>query len=455
MLEKIMKKFKISQNKMNVMRLSGGTLIGQLISVVTIPFATRMFGAKVIGDWGVLQATATMANAISSLGLLNAVVVKDTDQESEDVVTAVSTFGMAFGILTGLFYIFAHSSMKVIRVNTNPIFAAIFLFVAVFTLQQVQLCYNYLNKNKEYKILMWNPMLTNGLFGILSVIFGLLGFKQYGYHVAWIIGQIVALIHMRRFMPSFKVNFSPKFLKSVIKDNDEFVKYQFPALAVATVKNQIPTYLIKGLFGADMVGYYTMTVKILKLPITFLASAIGRVFFQTLAELKDNKEKLKNYAYRNINKLLKYSAIPMFFLLICGDVIVTIFLGKSWEVAGVMIRILALENMFLFLYQMSYGLPIVINKQKLSLYINIAQFAIYCISFVLGKVLFNDIYAALYILTIGFIISNVIYFAYMFSCMGISAWHYVRKVTTVFVVMVALAEVCRFVLKLIGIVSTM
>ena len=99
-------------------------------------------------------------------------------------------------------------------------------------------------------------------------------------------------------------------------DNDEFVKYQFPALAVATVKNQIPTYLIKGLFGADMVGYYTMTVKILKLPITFLASAIGRVFFQTLAELKDNKEKLKNYAYRNINKLLKYSAIHMFFLLI-------------------------------------------------------------------------------------------------------------------------------------------
>ena len=149
MLEKIMKKFKISQNKLNVMRLSGGTLIGQLISVITIPIATRIFSVSVISDWTILQATATMANAISSLGLLNAVVVKDTDKESEDVVTAVSTLGMTFGIFVLCFKCYRQclNQLQGHCFSLLSAFFKLFLLSLIFHIPNILYCFN--NRKKQ------------------------------------------------------------------------------------------------------------------------------------------------------------------------------------------------------------------------------------------------------------------------------------------------------------------
>lgn len=455
MISKIKKKFKLSSGKLNVMKLSGGTLIGQALSVITIPFATRIYGSGIIGDWGVMQATATMVNAFSSLGLLQSVVVQDTEEDTNNVMVVVTFLGLIFGLIFGVFYLGAHNVLRnVIDINTDPTFAAIFIFIAVFTLQQVQLSYNYLNKKEQYKVLMLNPILNYGVFGILSVILGLLGFTEYGYHISWIVGQLVTLIHMKRFMPKMRWRIGGKLIKDVIMKNRDFVKYQFPAFAIASIKDQVPVFMINIFFGRQVNGYYTMVTRILKIPITFLASAIGRVFFQTLASLKDKKNELISYVERNLNKLLKVACIPMFFLLVAGDIMVEIFLGSDWEVAGVMLRIMALENMFLFLYQVSYGLPIVIKKQNITLFANIGQLFVYFISFIIGKFVFDSVYASVAILSFGYIICNITFFSFMFYYLGLSVKGYIKNVGKIFISMVVLSEVIRILLLMLGIVNT-
>lgn len=44
-----MKKFKFSKSLVNVTKISGGTVVGQVISIVTLPFITRLYGAEVLG----------------------------------------------------------------------------------------------------------------------------------------------------------------------------------------------------------------------------------------------------------------------------------------------------------------------------------------------------------------------------------------------------------------------
>lgn len=44
----MLKLFK-SKNLQNVMKISGGTILGQLISIVSLPIITRMYGAEVMG----------------------------------------------------------------------------------------------------------------------------------------------------------------------------------------------------------------------------------------------------------------------------------------------------------------------------------------------------------------------------------------------------------------------
>ena len=49
-------KNKLSGNKKNIAKISSGTLLGQVISVITLPIITRIYGAEVIGIWTLLNS---------------------------------------------------------------------------------------------------------------------------------------------------------------------------------------------------------------------------------------------------------------------------------------------------------------------------------------------------------------------------------------------------------------
>ena len=51
------KKLKISPALRNVVKISGGTILGQAISIVTLPIITRMYGAEIMGIWATILYT--------------------------------------------------------------------------------------------------------------------------------------------------------------------------------------------------------------------------------------------------------------------------------------------------------------------------------------------------------------------------------------------------------------
>ena len=65
MLNYFINKLNLSTNKKNVAKISMGTIIGQIISVITLPIVTRLYDANILGLWALMNSIILIINSFS------------------------------------------------------------------------------------------------------------------------------------------------------------------------------------------------------------------------------------------------------------------------------------------------------------------------------------------------------------------------------------------------------
>lgn len=444
-LSNIEKKF--STNKKNALKISFGTILGQVISISTLPLILKLYGPEVIGQWTLLLSIAIIVNSFSDLGLLHSIMIVEEDDINElykVITTIIFSISLVSSVILSLFYsLFLNTEMSMW-------FIFIYMFLLIFTSKQIDLCYTILNRNNEYNVLMKNPVINYGLFNITAIIFGLLHWNLYGYFIGHIIGQLLTLIHMKRKLPNgmFTLNFQR--INFYVKQQRVFVKYQMPANVLSNFKNQMPTLLIRGFWGEAILGYYAITVRVLQIPSNFLAKAIGRVFFSTVSKMKREGKDIGSYVINNMIRGMKIAIIPMSLLIAFGDVAVIIFLGHDSEIAGNFIQILALQYFFMFLTYSVQGLPVVLEKQNYAMISVLLQMVAYAIGAIVGKYIFNDVFISLILMSILFIVINIGYYCLLFKVMKASINKYLINVVTSVALILFISVTIRGISYLLG-----
>lgn len=426
MLKKIQNIGKLSINKKNVAKISSGVLLSQVIAVITLPIITRIYGAEVIGIWTLLNAIAMLARSLSDLGLTNSIMIEDEENivnTYKVITTVVAVISIISSVVITLFYTIFNRSIEI-----NTLFLFTFIIFIIFTTQQIQVCYTWLNRKGEYNILMKNPIIQKGIFGITAIVLGLIGMKTYGYFVGHIAGQLATLVYMKGNLPKKMFTITLSDYQKTIFRHKRFVTYQMPTNVLSNFKNQVPVLLVQGLWGTEILGYYSVTVKLLQIPSTLLANAIGRVFFHITSAMKRDGKSIGQYVYRNLTIGMKIAIIPMIFLMAFGDVIAVVFLGSDWKIAGDFVRILTLQFFFMFLMNTVQGLSIILEKQNYAMFSCIFQIIGYILGALIGKYVFDNVYLGLLLMSAFFIVINIIYFTELFRVMGISRKKYISSV---------------------------
>lgn len=454
MLRQMIEKLKKSKMLKNATKISSGTLFGQAISVITVPIFTRIYGAEIIGIWTFLNAIYLFINSFSDLGLTFSIMTEKEERAREKTYTIITTIVMIISLIAAIGIGIVYSTIKTNDTGLNILFLVVYSFIAIFTLQQIQVCYTWLNKTEKYSVLMKNPVINNLIFAIFGIAIGMLGFKQYGYFIGWLMGQLVTLVHMKKYLPQKLLNFKWKECKTILKEHTQFLKYQLPANIINVFKNQLPTFLIENFFGTTILGYYSIAVKILNIPITLLGNAVGRVFFQESSNMIEKGKAIGEFTYKSLTSMMKVGIFPMILLIAFGKSIIIIFLGKDWAIAGDMLTIVAFQTYFMFLTASVQGISINLNKQNYVRNMYISQAITIFIAFVIGRFVFYNVYVALILMVSSFIIINIIYFCTMFIVMEIPYKKYINKViwnfSIIFVVSIALKTIVEYIIKIIG-----
>ncbi len=455
-MKRIIDKLKKSESLKNVSKITSGTMLGQIISFIVVPIYTRLYGPSIMGTWTLFSSIANIIVTFSDMGLKNAIMVEKDEDTTVELYTVITTLTVAISTICSAF-VFGFYSIFPEEDGLPAWLIALFVFVLAITLQQTQTCYTWLNKKSEYSILMKNPIVNNLSAAIIIIGLGLIGQLKYGFYIGTMAGQIITLIHMRIRLPKKFLTFKIDSYKKVFSNQKQFIIYQLPANVMAQIKEQLPTFLIKGFYGSEMLGYYSISMKYLRMPITLLAQSIGRVYYQTTAKMRREGQSyhaIGEYSLKNITRAMKAAYIPMIGIIALGDLACVILFGADYAVAGNIMRIVAFNSFFLFIATATNGLAIVIDKQSYILWCAIIQLVGYLGGISYGYYMFDNIYISCLTMTITFIVAQVTYFSAMFKFTSVNWKKYVLSVIKSIFIIMAISEAIRFVLINIGLVST-
>ena len=212
----------ISESLKNVTKISSGTVAGQIISIITLPILTRLYGAEVIGIWTVINSFSNIVQNICDLGLSNSLMMckeKEIEERYSIIIKLSCVLSIISSAVIFVYYLIIGDNIKYALTVCG------FLAIYAFTLRQITICTTILNRNKEYDVLMKNSVIRFGSTAIIAIVLGKIGFLEYGYYIGNVIGQIVTVIHMRKFLPRLQLRNKMSDYLDVIKNNFDYIRY--------------------------------------------------------------------------------------------------------------------------------------------------------------------------------------------------------------------------------------
>lgn len=422
---KLSRRVKNSAFIKSILSLSIGVVVGQIIQMIAVPLIGRIYSPTHLGEYQIINSSSTILSTLVVLGMMTAIMLPEDDEEAYKIGSTIFTFmsvalvamGIVFGAIEDYFTIF--------DIEMSYAVAVILLMLMIGIRNISTIYYSYVNRDKKYNVLLWNPV----IYAVTEVIFvcglGLLEFGTIGYCVGVIMGSVMSIVHMQRHTKGRIYFLTINQFKVVLLRYIRFPKYQLMTNFIATISLQLPSQLIMRIFGSAVLGSYSMAIKILYIPVNFLALPINRVYYRRAAEDIRNGKNIGELAYRMIKSSIFIAMLPIAFITILGEWVFSFVLGNQWREAGIYATYLGIPALMQFLGTCLSGSFVLINKQNVNLWISILDVGISMSAFVAASYLDFSSLTTLKVYAIATFFSKMINWSLFFYYTNVSVKKFV------------------------------
>ena len=333
----IFKNFLTSPLIKNTLKLSSSNVILYFIPLVVTPILSRIYGPEPFGEWGVFSSVYVIANMFVFLGLENAIVKAQTNEEAADI--SVLGLIISFSLITLLYGVFVLGEFLNISFFVkfpNIHLLAICLYVSA-------LCNVFQNISNRLELYGWmsiSNVILGGSQAAFRIVFGsILVVSVNGLILGTVLAQIVNLLFfvvLLAFMSNIKLSKRVSFtnLVATFKNNKRFPLYDAPANILSFSAFNLPILILSAYFDKAEIGCYSMAVHLMLMPMSFIGSAMGRVYYRQLSINYSNIVQIRHITTRVLKITALLAIMPTLFIVLGGDKIIVLFLGTKWEVAG-------------------------------------------------------------------------------------------------------------------------
>lgn len=421
-----------------------GNIIAQLLAIIFLPIKSRLYGPELFGEFGIFNATVNLVNGLVCLGLISAIVSPEEDKEASAIYKVCLISCSTFAIILLILVFILSPVFRIINLSANYYLVCILMGIFLVINNWASMTYIWGNRKKEYKLLMYNPIIGSIVNFITVIIFAFLDIKSVGLITGAIISQIAIIIHLLLHLKPTDFKHSINDFKFVLHRYKEFPLYQMPSNFLKGIGGQLPIIIMGTYFGTNFVGNYNMGQSLLYVPITLVGSALGQVHFKQATDLYNNGQDVGEFTYRVVKTILYLAFIPLLICSIFGKYIFQIFLGVQWAMAGTIAQIRSYEFLFISMFFSVSYILVVLKKQNVVLIYTISTLIFYNLAvFWGGSVLGNDIMTVL-ILSIGSAIFNMLFLLYAFSKTEFGTSKYLKLISLASIIFIVLALTGNF-----------
>jgi len=279
-------------------------------------------------DFGIVGMAAIVTVAISLVndrGLGTAIIQKS--DVSEDHLNSVFYGGLLFGILLFALSVAASYPMAIFFKNpaVQPVIAVLGFGFVIGSLGIIQK--SILNKELAFKKLAIAEVTASLASGVVSIVLALMRFGVWSLVLGALVrdGVNVGLVWIycrwrpRWFFswPQFKELFS---FSAKVLGND----------VVSYAVMNMDILIIGRLLGSEALGYYTLALNLVKMPVTRLSSVVSKVAFPAFSAIQDDRKKLQK-GFLKSSALLSIIIFPLLLgLALYAREFITLFIGAKW-----------------------------------------------------------------------------------------------------------------------------
>jgi O-antigen/teichoic acid export membrane protein len=204
----------------------------------------------------------------------------------------------------------------------------------------------------------------------------------------------------RRYAPSVS-------LKGAAYRFRDFPLFRAPNAWLNVVSNSIPSLMLAALIGPSAAGFYLLARRIVGLPITVIAAAVGTVFLPRIAEASHRSERLRPLLVKGTAGLAVVGLIPFGIIMIFGPWLFSFVFGAQWMQTGEYARWLSLWFYFSFVAAPSFQTIPILGLQGHFLIYEVIVVALRAIALFVGAVLLQSDIAAIALFSIVGALVNI------------------------------------------------
>lgn len=360
-------KLKKSEFFRHVFTLTIGTTFAQAVNFLITPILSRIYQPADYATFSLFTSVVTQISVISTLRLEVAIPSIQEEKEANDlarlalrialIVSIVSLFGIIF------FLILQGSLLKDAILLGAPI--------AILLTAVNQILNFYSTRIKTYRTNSLSRVCSALATGLLSVLFGWLGYGAnglvYGFIAGLAVGSVSLMLPLfnRIFISSVKANTDSYYLTRF----RQFVLINTPHAFLDTLEISGVLILMNHYYSDNTVGSYFFAFRVLLLPVSLIGASVFQVFYQKMSAEK-NAGRPVSPLIRSVYIRMAGIGIPIFtFLFFFSEDLFRIIFGANWILSGQLASILCPWLFFNFIASSVSSVSLIYNRQATAILI--------------------------------------------------------------------------------------
>lgn len=343
----------------------GGTAAAQAITFAFSPLITRLYGPEIFGVQGIFLSVVGIVTPLASLGYGSSIVLPATDAEARILFRLSILISLVATILSAVIVGIFHREIASAIGFTASSSLLWLVPIVVLVTAAAQPFHHWLARKKQFGALSRISIAEATIVGAGKTAVGFIAATAPVLLASVALSGVLKVLLMwfsakdtigtedsqpdRSHSPD-----TPTSLRETAYRYRDFPLFRAPLDWLNSVSYGIPSLMLAALLGPAAAGFYLLAFRVVSLPITVIAAAVGTVFLPRIAEASHRSERLRPLLLKGTAALAAIGLVPFGIMMIFGPWIFSFVFGADWSPAGDYARWLSLWFYFVFVAAPSF-----------------------------------------------------------------------------------------------------
>jgi lipopolysaccharide exporter len=330
----------------NVARLASGTTLAQIVALATTPLLSRLYQPEAIGLAALFSSVVSILAVMVCFRYELAIMLPENAEEAGTVLmVSLASALLVSGILLPIALIADGPIASTLHAPSMASYVP-FLPLAVLLSGWLLALTEWAVRRRQFRTVSLSVVIGAAATAAAQVAAGALGHRGGGALIAgtilgWGLSVCILLLPL--------LNGGAVDLRRTLEWQRAWAlmkRYRsFPLVTTWTGflnagSWHLPSILLAGYFSSGVVGFYSLSNYLIRLPVTVVGQPLAKVFYQRAA-VTSRDGAVGAVSDSTFRYALAIGLFPLLVLAVIGEEVFSVILGPRWSEAGVYAQILA------------------------------------------------------------------------------------------------------------------